>query len=160
MRSTTSWHLDNREQEIKKLVSYTPSLTKLCDFPFGLGLTRFPKLQKCKPCNAALASEHYASEMGVLMQHIQTRCSFHWGYTARIMKFCTIWCCVDSFCTPSPSPVKNNCFLAILSTELLPPGRSIKKRECHGVDLGIALPLGPPSQNNFVPSVTWFFDSH
>lgn len=45
--------------------------------------------------------------------------------------------CVSTFDTSSPSPVKNNSILAILSTVLLPPGRSTNRCECHKSDFSM-----------------------
>lgn len=76
----------------------------------------------------------------MLTQHTQNRCALSTDNTLNCQNHEVLQhlvLCQHFFYTPSPSQVKNNSFLATLSTVYLPPGRS-KNCECHKSDFGMA----------------------
>lgn len=107
-----------------------------------------------KNSNAAQAFRATHLRSSVLTQHRQNRHALSTDntLTARTTKFCNIWCCVSNLYTPSLSHIKNNSFLAILSTVHLPPGRSTKKCECHKSDFSTARAAVAP----WASQVFWF----
>lgn len=76
----------------------------------------------------------------MLTQHTQNRCALSTDNTLNCQNHEVLQHLVlyQHFLHTKSCQVKNNSFLAILSTVCLPRGRSIKKCECHKSDFGMA----------------------